>query len=64
MDALVHRLETLIRELTAWHHAVDAPDRDVYSVLMRHLNDIRPSIRPDDALRLEGLIERRTGVKR
>lgn len=62
-DPRAHQLETLIREVCAWHHAVDAPDHDAHTMLMRHLEDIRPHIRADEALRLRELIERRTGVK-
>lgn len=57
------RLKRLIDETCAWHHAVDAPDHDAHAMLMRHLENIRPHIRADEALRLRELIERRTGVR-
>ncbi len=62
-DVVVHRLEVTIREATCQRHDVDAPDVDAYRSLMAQLAAIRASILREDALRLEMLIERRTGVK-
>lgn len=63
MDAVVHRLERLIRETTAFHSAVDRPDVDAYRSLMRELDAVRLSIQRQEALRLETLIERLTGYR-
>lgn len=57
MDALVHRLESEIRQ-----RAADiGRDEQTRAALIRKLDDIRLSITRQDALRLEVLIERLTG---
>ena len=61
-DAVVHQLETTIREATATRHDVDKPDREMHAWLMSQLNRVRHSIQRQEVLRLEVLIERRTGV--
>jgi len=55
MDALVHRLENEIRELT------QQPDKSVRGYLLSKLDDIRLSIARQDALRLEILIDKLAG---
>lgn len=62
-DAVVHRLEVSIREATCQRHDVDPPDVDAYRSLMAQLAAVRAAIQREDALRLETLIERRTGVR-
>jgi hypothetical protein len=62
-DTRVHQLETIIREETYTRNTFDPPDRDMYRWLRHKLTLIEPDLRRQDVLRLEGLIERRTGVK-
>lgn len=61
-DAIAHRLERLIRELTADRHSVDAPDAELHAVLARKIDLVRPLLARQDALRLETLAQRLTGV--
>lgn len=63
-DPIAHRLELLVREITAERHDVDPPDVELYRSLMASLDRDRLQLQRQDALRLEELIERRTGVRR
>lgn len=62
-DATVFRLEQQIRETCAFRVATDPPDADAHAHLMARLAAIRERIPRDEALRLEVLIERVTGVR-
>lgn len=62
-DATVFRLERQIREACALRAACDPPDADAHAALMAALADVRARIPRDEALRLEVLIERVTGVR-
>ena len=63
-DAIAHRLERLIRELTSDRHDIDPPDHELRALLRRELDDVRLSMARADALRLEVLIDRLTGAQR
>ncbi len=63
-DAVAHRLERLIRELTSDRHDIDPPAHDLRALLWRELEDVRLSMARADALRLEVLIDRLTGAQR
>lgn len=63
-DIVAHRLELTIREATAHRHDVDPPDRDTCAWLLAQLAHQAIDLRRDDVLRLEVLIERRTGCAR
>lgn len=63
-DAIAHRLERLVRELTADRHDIDPPDHELRALLRRELDDVRLSMLRADALRLEVLIDRLTGAQR
>jgi hypothetical protein len=63
-DAVAHRLERLVRELTADRHDIDPPDHEMRALLRRELDDVRLSMARADSLRLEVLIDRLTGAQR
>lgn len=58
MDALAYRLEREIRELA--YDVGPTQASELRAVLLHRLDDIRLSIRADEALRLEVLIDRLT----
>lgn len=62
-DSVVYRIEAEIREATAFRAACDRPDVDMHRHLLAVLDRERPNLQRQDALRLEALIERRTGVR-
>lgn len=62
-DSIVYRIETEIREATAFRAHCDRPDTDMHRHLMAVLDRERPHLQRQDVLRLEALIERRTGVR-
>jgi hypothetical protein len=62
-DSRVHSLEVLVREMTSDRHAVDPPDREMHRWLRHKLTLIEPDLRRQDVLRLELMIERRTGCR-
>lgn len=62
-DAIPQPVAVGLRVAVVRGEGVDAPDVDAYRSLMAQLAAIRASILREDALRLEMLIERRTGVK-
>jgi hypothetical protein len=59
-DALVFRFERDIRELTYDLQRGSQHAHEIRALLLRRLAEIRPSIRADDGLRLEQLIDGRT----
>lgn len=61
--AIAHRLETLIREGTAFLTDVASENAAARARLLAALERERARLRADDALRLQTLIERRTGAK-
>lgn len=61
-DVLVFRLERDIRDWTQGLDRGTPHAAEIRALLLRELDQIRPSIRADDALRLEILIDRRTRI--
>lgn len=59
-DALVYRLERDIREWTQGLERGTPHAAKTRALLLRKLEQIRPSIRADDAHRIEVLIDKRT----
>lgn len=59
-DALVFRLQREVREMTQGIERGTPHAREIRTLLLSMLADIRLSIRADDALRLEQLIDGRT----
>jgi hypothetical protein len=63
-DAVAWKLEREILERMSHRSDCDPPAHDEYVSLMRRLEAQRLNLQRQDALRLETLIERRTGVRR
>ena len=61
-DATYYRVKREIDESTAFRHS-DRPDVDMHRHMLAVLDRERPNLQRQDALRLEALIERRTGVR-
>lgn len=63
MDAVFHRLERVVLEDTAFLTDVASENAAARARLLAALERERANLRADDALRLQTLIERRTGAK-
>lgn len=64
MTPALHAIEDDLRECLAFRAACDPPDREAHARFMARLDAVREQSPREDVWRLEGLIERLTGVKR